>query len=168
MLIAVVTAADEAEELVIRQRVWAVIVQDEPQQKMGQLRPESSAAGLDWGLQISRGSSCIKPALSQKHKSNSRWSMSGKEMQIRWAHIYVMNDGIWQSIMIHISKCSTNVFKLTTGIVRRLRVTLTVLSVSINRCHLMTPHAFSLPSRLSQRAQTVCLYIVNLKILTLE
>lgn len=47
MLIAIVTATDEVEELVIRQSVWAVIVQDEPQQKTGQLRPESSVAGLD-------------------------------------------------------------------------------------------------------------------------
>lgn len=42
-----VTAADEVKELVIGQRVWAVIVQDEPQQKTGQLKPESSATGLD-------------------------------------------------------------------------------------------------------------------------
>lgn len=32
MLIVIVTAPDEAEEAVIRQSVWAVIVQDEPQQ----------------------------------------------------------------------------------------------------------------------------------------
>lgn len=71
MPIATVTAADEAEELLIRRGAWAVIVQDERQQKTGQLRPKSSVAGLDQGLQISRGSSCIKLALSQKHKSNT-------------------------------------------------------------------------------------------------
>lgn len=69
--------AGEAEEPAIRQGAWAVIVQDERQQKMGQLRPEIAAPGLDCG---SAGG--IELALLQKHKSNSRRSITDKEMQI--------------------------------------------------------------------------------------
>lgn len=95
--IAIATAADGAEELVIRQSAWAVIMQEECQQKTGPLRPESSMADLDRGVWISRGSSCIELPLWQKHKSNTRRSMSG--VNCKW-----MNRKCRQSITLHFSR----------------------------------------------------------------
>lgn len=95
--IAIATAADGAEELVIKQSAWAVIVQEERQRKTGPLSPESSMADLDRGVWISRGSSCIKLPLSQKDKLNTQGSMSG--FNCKW-----MNCKCRQCITLHVSR----------------------------------------------------------------